>query len=330
MKRNAGFSLIELMISAAIVLMVMVYVMQAFTVQHKAYVVIDQVAEAQQNLRAISDLIEHDVRRSGYMVPIHMALCGWDETGAPDTLFTSKADAIRSIFDLEDQDDDLLPKFARVTGTTSAWTAAGSSFALALQQLWIDIAADGADFAVGEGVIVAKKNQVEDPVACGIITGIAGTTLTVDFGDTTAGPVGFNAEVVAVPANVYRLTPPAGGTPGRFRRNGLLIASDVEDFQVTYFFDGNGDLVIDAGERYASATGTARPYELTPASNRPDFSSLEEVRVSLVTVTRSDDPNTDYRIGAGQLTGNRATGLPTGDGKRRRVSTARVRPRSEG
>ena len=97
MKRNEGFSLIELMISAAIILMVMVYVMQAFTVQHKAYVVIDQVAEAQQNLRAISDLIEHDVRRSGYMVPIHMALCGWDETGAPDTLFTSKADAIRSI-----------------------------------------------------------------------------------------------------------------------------------------------------------------------------------------------------------------------------------------
>ena len=330
MKRNAGFSLIELMISAAIVLIVMVYVMQAFTVQHKTYVVVDQVAEAQQNLRAISDLIERDVRRSGYMVPIHMALCGWDETGAPDTLFVSKADAIRSIFDLEDENDDLLPKSAGVNGTTSAWTASGPSFALALQRLWIDVAADGDDFAIGEGVIVGKKKDTQDPVACGIISGIAGTTLTVDFGDTTAGPVGFNAEVIAVPANVYRLTPPAGSTPGRFRRNGRLIASDVEDFQITYFFDENGNLVVDAGERFGTATGTARPYELTPAANRPDFSSLEEVRLSLVTVTRSDDPNTDYRIGAGQLTGNRATGLPSGDGKRRRVSTARVRPRSEG
>ena len=330
MKRNAGFSLIELMISAAIVLIVMVYVMQAFTVQHKTYVVIDQIAEAQQNLRAISDLIERDVRRSGYMVPIHMALCGWDETDAPDTLFVSKADAIRSLFDLEDANDDLLPKSAGVNGTTSAWTAGGPSFALALQRLWIDVAADGDDFAIGEGVIVGKKKDTQDSVACGIISGIAGTTLTVDFGDSTAGPVGFNAEVVAVPANVYRLTPPAGNTPGRFRRNGRLIASDVEDFQITYFFDENGNLVVDAGERFGTATGTARPYELTPAANRPDFSSLEEVRLSLVTVTRSDDPNTDYRIGAGQLTGNRATGLPSGDGKRRRVSTARVRPRSEG
>ena len=330
MKRNAGFSLIELMISAAIVLIVMVYVMQAFTVQHKAYVVVDQVAEAQQNLRAISDMVEREVRRSGYMVHRHLVLCGWDETDAPDTPFVSKSDAIRSIFDLEDQNDDLLPKFARVNGTSSAWTASGPSFALSLQQLWIDVAADGDDFVIGEGVIVGTKTDLQAPVACGIISGIGGTTLTVDFGDTSVGPIGFNSEVIAVPANVYRLTPPTGGTPGRFSRNGRLIASDVEDFQVTYFFDLNGDLVVDAGERFGTATGTARPYELTPAANRPDFSSLEEVRLSLVTVTRSDDPNTDYQIGAGQLTGNRATGLPTGDGKRRRVSTARVRPRSEG
>ena len=57
MRRNDGFSLIELMVSAAIVIIVMVGITQAFTTQHRTYVVVDQVTEAQQNLRAVGDLI---------------------------------------------------------------------------------------------------------------------------------------------------------------------------------------------------------------------------------------------------------------------------------
>ena len=68
MKRQAGFSLIELMVSAAIMLIVVVGITNAFTTQHKTYVVVDQVTEAQQNLRAVTELIERDVRRSGYML----------------------------------------------------------------------------------------------------------------------------------------------------------------------------------------------------------------------------------------------------------------------
>ncbi len=81
---------------------------------------------------------------------------------------------------------------------------------------------------------------------------------------------------------------------------------------------------------YGSNGGTDQPWELTPASSRPDYSTLQVVTVNVVTVTRSDDPNSNYDIGAGQLTGNRASGLPSGDGKRRRVSTARVRLRNGG
>ena len=51
--------------------------------------------------------------------------------------------------------------------------------------------------------------------------------------------------------------------------------------------------------------------------------------MNLVTVTRDDDPNRDWSLGAGQVTGNRtAASLSTGDGKRRRVYSARVRPRN--
>ena len=81
-------------------------------------------------------------------------------------------------------------------------------------------------------------------------------------------------------------------------------------------------------EMFGSSGGTAQAWELTPLSNRPDFSHLREVGINLVTSTRSNDPNVNYQLGAGEVTGNRTTGLPTSDGKRRRVNSARVRLRN--
>jgi hypothetical protein len=69
--------------------------------------------------------------------------------------------------------------------------------------------------------------------------------------------------------------------------------------------------------------------ELAFEGNASDPSKLLEVQLNLVTVTRDDDPNRDWTLGVGQVTGNRtAASLSTGDGKRRRVYTARVRPRN--
>ena len=69
MRASGGFSLIEVMVSAAILLIVTVYIMQAFTVQLRNYLVVDQVMSTQQNLRVVADLVERDVRRAGFMVP---------------------------------------------------------------------------------------------------------------------------------------------------------------------------------------------------------------------------------------------------------------------
>jgi prepilin-type N-terminal cleavage/methylation domain-containing protein len=329
LRRHQGFSLIEVMVSAALVLIVMIGVTRAFTTQHQTYTVVDQVSEAQQNLRAVSDLIERDVRRAGYMVPGQAAVCGYDQTTGADTLFVSNADAIRTMFDLEGGNEDLSGNYgAPVSGDISSFDASGNSFDLSVERLWVDVAADGADLKVNEGVIVVNLNDEEMPVACGKIQSIAGNTLTVDFEGTSTGPIGMGADLVAVPALVYELVVGTGGAPNRLLRSGQLLASDVEDFQLTYFFD-DGDLVVEAGESFGTSGGTAQPWELTPLTNRPDFSGLREVGINIVTVTRSDDPNTHYQIGAGQVTGNRsAASLPSGDGKRRRVSSARVRIRN--
>jgi type II secretory pathway pseudopilin PulG len=333
MRRNEGFSLIELMVSAVIVIIVMVGITRAFTTQHQTYVVVDQVTEAQQNLRAVVDLIERDVRRAGFMVPLHAAVCGWDQTTGPDTLFVSNTDAILTVFDLEGAGEDLSGDLgAPVNGVTTGWgPTTGGSFSFTLARTWVDVAdADGdsttdVDFAVGEGVILVASRQQDGPAACGIIDTIAGTTLTADFGSTRfiSGAAGENAGVVAIPAHVYQVV---AGTPSQLRRDGRLLASDVEDFQLTYFLDLDDDRVVDSGESFATSGGTAQAWEISPA---PDFSTLREVGINIVTATRADDPNSHYQIGAGQVTGNRtAASLPSGDGKRRRVSTARVRVRN--
>ncbi len=242
-----------------------------------------------------------------------------------------------TVFDLEGADEDLSGDFgAPVNGVTTGWGPAGGSFSFTLARTWADVAdADGdtstdVDFAVGDGVILVASREPDGLAACGIIEAIAGSTLTVEFGSTSfaSSAGGLNAGVVAVPAHVYQVV---AGSPSQLRRDGRLLASDVEDFQLTYFFDLDDDRVVDGGEDYGTSGGTAQPWELAPASNRPDFNTLREVGVNIVTATREDDPNRHYQIGAGQVTGNRAAGsLPSGDGKRRRVSTARVRVRNAG
>ena len=331
MGKSDGFSIIELMVASAVLLLLMSYVMQTFIAQQRAYVVVDQVTESQQTLRAVVDLMERDVRRAGYMVPPHAAVCGYDGTTGPDTLFVSNTDAIRTVFALESGGEDLSGNLgAPVTGVGATWSASGSSFALNLSQLWIDVAADGDDFSVGAGVIVVDRNDETGQIACGLITSMTGNVLTVDFGATTTGIVGLNADVMAVPAHVYTLTPASGGTPGKLRRNGTLLGSDVEDFQVTYFLDLNDDRIVDPGESFGTAGGTADPYAQAAASF-PDPTSLREVQINLVTVTRDDDPNEAFSLGAGQVTGNRsAASLPSDDRRRRRVHTARVRLRNSG
>ena len=126
------------------------------------------------------------------------------------------------------------------------------------------------------------------------------------------------------------------GSSGLALRNGQIgglshgnLANDVEDLQVTYFFDltGNGDRLVDPGESFANSGGTADPYGQA-AATFADQTRLRELQINLVAVTRDDDPNAKFAMGAGQTTGNRASGLSAADGKRRRVHTARVRPRN--
>ena len=318
-----GFSLIELLVAMALMGVVILYMMQSFTTQHRTYVLVDQVTEAQQNLRAVSELLENDVRAAGFLVPKGAGVCGIDRTTAPDTLFVSNADVIRTVDSLATVDVNKVAGNLGAPVTVAAGTTlSGASQVLNLTQNWVDVAADGSDFAIGAGVILVDTNDTNVRAACGVITAINGNNVTVDMGPTTLGPTGVYSQVLAIPAHVYTVNAPAGA-PSQLLRDGLALASDIEDLQVAYFVDANSNRVIDAGEYQGD--GTAANYSAANVNG----SQIRELRVDLVMATRDDDPNQLFREGSGQATENRTAASVAGtDGRRRRVHQATLRLRN--
>lgn len=342
MRRESAFSLVELMMAAAILGIAMIYLTATFTTTHKTSVTVEQVSEAQQNLRVVSELMERDLRLAGYLVPRHAAVCGVDTTTAPDTLIVSNTDVLRLVNELETLNPEAMSGElgARVNGVGVGTTIGGSNQTLLLQQSWLDVQADGADFAVGGGIIVVNRGDANGRSACGVITAFSpgspgfpnGATLTVDFLSGSIGPMSPPIDVVAVPAHAYQITPANAGTgaPAQLRRNGVLIANDVEDLQLGLYFDTDDDRIIDPGEFRGDngemvGDGVAVPYDAATS----DVRTLRQVQINLVTATKDDDPNQNAREMTQQLTGNRtAASLPATDRKRRRVYTAMVRLRN--
>ena len=76
MKHRHGFTLIEVMVSAAVLGIIMFYLTDMLVQQSRSYEVVDDVNEAQQNLRAIADLMERELRSTGFLVREGGAICG--------------------------------------------------------------------------------------------------------------------------------------------------------------------------------------------------------------------------------------------------------------
>jgi hypothetical protein len=308
-------------ISVALLAVVVVYLMQTFTVHHKTYTVVDQTTEVQQNLRAITEILERDLRHAGMMVPEQGAVCGLDLTNNADTLFISDADAV-------DPDMDTAANYgasvaaATVNGGTTVLTLGSRDVEAAVPPRYAyDTNFDGVndgDFRFGAGVIVTDPGDPAGGAACGVIDGLpVGNTLPVNM--LSANPVGgVGASLVAIPAHVYQITPPASATPFRLMRDGVVLTEGAEDLQVAYFFDLDDDGDLDDPGEYLG-DGTSPDYVNDSGPN------LREVRVSVVVRTRLSDPETTQ--GQFQVTENRVA--PGGvDGFRRRVHTATVRPRN--
>lgn len=325
-RHQAGFSIIELFVALGAMSVVIVMALGAFTYQHQTYLVIEGVSEAQQNSRAIVSLIERDLRNAGFMVAPEAAVCGVDNTGAPDMLFVSDADAILPI--------DELPTTMAGTNLGSLVSSTVGSVNPATQITFTvdditiddnetyDLNGDGtndSDFQVGGGAILVDLTNPGRGVACGIVDSVpSGTSVQVTFNSGLSSISPNPSDYRLVPAHVYEVI---AGTPNRLERDGEIIAKDVEDFQLAWFYDDDGSGESN-GTEIRGVTGTA--YDTTLV----DGNDLREVRINLVMSTRADDPRSD-NAGTGQVLENRTSASVSGDdGRRRRVSTSTVRIRN--
>ncbi len=339
MNRQRGYSLIEIMVATAILGVVMFGLMATFTANQKTHVTVDQVTVAQQNLRVVAEIIENDLRMSGYMVPGHAAVCLGDSGTGADTLYLSDADAILSVAEIQSQDSGLLGSElgVPVTNISPGSSVGGSGTTLVLSERWIDLGSEG-DFAVGAGVMVVDKNDSAGRVVCGTITSLtdsagAGTSLVVDF-DTAAVTFGSGSttEIAAIPALVYRIIEPEDGGTDRYqlRRNGVLVANDVEDMQLVLFFDTDDDGVVEAGEVEGddgSMVGDGISIVHSPAL--ADGRALKQVRISLVISTEREDSDQRAPLSQPQVTGNRdPSSIAAPDRKKRRVYQSTIRLRN--
>jgi prepilin-type N-terminal cleavage/methylation domain-containing protein len=332
--RRAGFTLVELMVSVALLGVVVVYLLQTFTVQHRTYTVVDEVTEMQQNMRAVSDLLERDLRHAGMMVPEGAAVCGLDNAAglgalAPfgirdntDVLFVSDADAIVP-------GDEKSADFAADLDLTDTNVNGNAADALDVDALVAepspplraayDLNGDGttdSDFRAGAGVIVTDPGDPGRGAACGVVTADP-TTSTLNVRILTAALGAGPSGLAVVPAHVYAVSPGL-----QLLRDGQVLAENVEDLQVAYLFDANENGVADAGEYQGDGVGP--DYLANPAS---DVDTVREVRFNVVARTRFADP--ENNVGQFQITEN-SPAVAAADGFRRRVQTSTVRLRNVG
>jgi len=318
LRRQQGFTIVEFMVAVGLLGILMLAVSGSVTSQQRTYVVVDQVAEVKQNVRVVADLIEREIRNAGFMVPTHGAVCGVDAVNTADKLYVSDHSQIVAL-NAVPATSLTRPLGAVVQGVGAGGLGSGSQ-GLSLDTLDIDGVGGGSDFSVGAGVIVADRNGAFTGVACGTVTAIGPNPdqIQVDLENAT-GVIGPGAELVAIPALVYELV---GNT---LRRNGVTLVSQVDDLQVAYFFDLNGNDLVDANELRADGVGGVDDYD----PQALDASQLREVRINLVLRTRDPDPNQTWQQGIGQVTENRTPGsVPGSDGVRRRVHTSTVRLRN--
>jgi len=335
LERQRGFTLVELMMAAALLGVLLTGVFHAFGTTNERYVVVDQVTEAQQNLRGIAEMMERDIRRAGYLVPGQTAACAHDRIDAPDALFLSDADAIRPIDDLSTNAPELLVGALGVDVVALTSTSVQVSGGAATPDLQVDGGAT-TGFVAGGGVILADREDPEGRVACATIVSIADDTLTVDFGPSAHATAIGSGDLVAVPAIAYRVQPATALDPSQLLRNGLVLAHDVEDLQLVFFFDANSDGVRDIASEVFGTQGAAGTYPPAPGAGL-DMRSLREVEVSVVTVTRDDAPGDGYldasgnpTLSQGQRTANRSASLTPPDRRLRRIHTTSIRLRNLG
>jgi len=331
-RSSAGFSLIELMIAVAVFGLITAQLLVVFSNQKRVFTSNERALDVQEQARLTLELMSFDTRMGGFMVPTWTAVSSVDggDDGA-DRFCVSDA----SYFDFSGAPSPLDTKTKPFDGAGVTNVTNGSVTVLSLD---IDGSAPAIDFLApsapgagnGGGIIVSSPTET----FCARITQIAGNIISfddhdtadlVEFGDATAY-VTLGPDLRAVPAQVYEVEPGAL----ELHRNGLLLASSIEDMQIEYWLDNSGtpNGVQDADDEFPVNTlnDPDPPGGAIPA----DMSLVRRVRVSVLARTEREEAGDSAhgRLSGGKPALANRLAPPATDRFRRRSFSASILPRN--
>ncbi|MGB3398914.1 MAG: PilW family protein [Candidatus Deferrimicrobiaceae bacterium] len=256
---EAGFTLVEVMTAMIILGIAMTAAYATFQFQHASFTVQNRVAETQQNLRSVLEVMERDIRMAGYGIPAAVPVPNGLLPGGDNTIHnirslnrTTGADEIYILY-MYDMDSSLPP-------TDAPGGMGGYATTLNVSNV--------AGFWQGDLVLVRDDQNA----SMFEVTQVpSGTTLNFDPGGSTnlynnsAWPhtpfPGYGLNVAVSKARFVRYfidtTDPDHPTLMLDRMTGVLpqpLADDIEDMQIQYGLDTDGDFIVDTLVNAPTAT----------------------------------------------------------------------------
>lgn len=232
-----------MLVALGIASIVIAGVYRTFTVQQKNFVIQEQVAEAQQNVRAVMDLIARDVRVAGFGRP------SWDVGGFAESV------------NLPGNPSN---QFTVVGVFGPPMAALQNDATMGVDQLILD---RNVDLTAGDNLLVFEPDTIAPPLRYRpvVVWNDAAATNTIDIDsegstpgtrDTLDTTLRANAQLYRVETITYALN---GNT---LTRDGNLLATSVTNFQIT---DQYNPVIPDTFGRYQIVMA------VTTRTNDPDF-----------------------------------------------------------
>jgi type IV pilus assembly protein PilW len=304
---EAGFSLIEVMSALIILSIAMTAVFATFISQQKSFTIQNRVAEMQQNLRQAVEYMSRDIRLAGYGIP--------DNVVIPNNIIAAGVTSVRSIYAKDnttgpDQVYILYSFDMDANQPSTTLTAVGGTGGSVTVDNTIGFLPGGGELVLITDGTTADLYQT---------SAAGGTNLTFGGGYSSGHTKSYPAGSTVAKARFVRYfidntTDPAHPTLMVDRMGGSApqpLADDIEDMQLTYAVDLNGNDFIDSGE-----------WTPTPAN----LSQVRQVRLQFIARTRL--PAAGWSETRPAL-GNHAAGTTT-DGYRRRTYDIVIDVRNSG
>ena len=318
LRKEAGFTLLELLIAVTVMVIVTSQLFMVFSSQKRTFSASQRTLDVQEDARLVLDLVAFDARQAGFMVP-RIAGVSSEDGGAddPDRLCVSDP----SYFDYPPPAGpgsvlDNRGEHYTTTGVTALGVNSVTVTTLDIDGSFAFDGSDANDFGVpGVGVIVADGQKS----LCARLESINGNVLTLD----RDLPGLTQAAVRVAPAVIYEVD----GTD-TLTRNGMTLATSVEDLQVEYWVDNQ----IRNGQIDGAPTGdAATEFPIHDLNANPgwtvDPSRIRRFRVSVLTRTDMREVNADGTekimgtSGRPALANRAADAVPDGFQRRRFVSS---------